>query len=80
MAERSGTYGAIENALDDVRHTWEQSVYGREVTGEVSIAPAETPEIAPAYSADDLYQDAYRPIDDPSDGRGMDIEPPDIER
>lgn len=32
-----GVYGAIENALDDVRHAWERFAYGRKVTGEVDM-------------------------------------------
>lgn len=35
----AGIYGAIENTLDDLRHTWERVMYGREVTGDVNMFP-----------------------------------------
>lgn len=35
----AGIYGAIENTLDDLRHTWERVMYGREITGDVNMFP-----------------------------------------
>lgn len=35
----AGIYGAIENALDDLRHNWERLWFDRKVTGEVNMFP-----------------------------------------
>jgi len=35
--ERQGIMGAIEYALDDLRHTWERLWFDRKVTGEVDM-------------------------------------------
>lgn len=35
----AGIYGAIENTLDDLRHTWERVMYGREITDDVNMFP-----------------------------------------
>jgi hypothetical protein len=35
----AGIYGAIENALDDLRHNWEKLWFDRKVTGEVNVFP-----------------------------------------
>lgn len=35
----AGIYGAIENALDDLRHNWEKLWFDRKVTGEVNMFP-----------------------------------------
>jgi hypothetical protein len=75
-SQRAGIYGAIENTLDDLRHTWERLWFGNEVTGEVNVFTTET--MAYSCSADELYPNTCRP--DPSDGRGLEQEPPEIER
>ena len=33
----AGAYGAIEHALDDLRHTWERLWFDRKITGEVDM-------------------------------------------
>lgn len=37
--DRYGWRGAIENGLDDLRHTWERLWFGRKVTGEAHVFP-----------------------------------------
>lgn len=35
----AGWKGSAENALDDIRHTYERSVWGRKTTGDVNMFP-----------------------------------------
>jgi hypothetical protein len=54
----AGIYGAIENALDDLRHTWERFAYGRKITGEVDMFPSperQEPRLSTAEMFDRLY-------------------------
>lgn len=76
---QAGIYGSIENALDDIRNTFERVVYDRKVTGEVSMF---VPEAVMEHAAtESLLEHAdYYPNPDYGNGmeqsqqQGMDIE------
>jgi hypothetical protein len=72
----------FEDKLQEAERIEEREIPVVHGIQELHPEPDKTPSInnAPSYSADDLYRDAYRPIYEPSDGRGMDIEPLEIER
>lgn len=48
--------GAIENALDDLRHTWERLWFDRKVTGEVDMFKANP---AQAHSTAEMFDQMY---------------------
>jgi len=72
----AGIYGAIENALDDLRHTWEKAWFGNEITGDVNMFQAQGQDHTTAELFDTLYSPSHEP---PDHGQDIGIEP-DIER
>jgi hypothetical protein len=72
----AGIYGAIENALDDLRHTWEKSWFGNEITGDVNMFQPQGQEQTTAELFDQLYSSSNEP---PDYGQDISIEP-DMER
>lgn len=67
----AGIYGAIENALDDLRHTWERLWFDRKVTGEVNMFPhlSQQPDTAEVFEK--YFGKGQEP---PEHGRGMEQE------
>ena len=72
----AGIYGAIENALDDLRHTWENLWFGKGITGEVNMFQPQGQEQTTAELFDTLYSPSNEP---PDHGQDIGIEP-DMER
>jgi hypothetical protein len=81
----AGIYGAIENALDDLRHNWEKLWFDRKVTGEVNMFAMEaqqheqiTADILEKYIKEILEkyvnQDKEPPEQGRDTGQGQDVE------
>jgi hypothetical protein len=71
----AGVYGAIENALDDLRHNWERLWFDRKITGEVNVFPSihqeqNTGEVFDKYFA----REQESPVPEPGKDIGQDIE------
>ncbi|SMF97922.1 hypothetical protein SAMN02949497_0332 [Methylomagnum ishizawai] len=65
-----GVYGAIENALDDLRHTWERFAYGRKVTGEVDMfTPTYEHTADPHQETREAFERVYGKRDTPEQGQ-----------
>lgn len=70
----SGFAEGLASAVDDIRHTYEQSMYGQQTTGNIELPQVEAPTIeAPSSGIIDLTS----PNSDPSYGVSASaIEPP----
>jgi len=76
-----GVYGAIENALDDLRHTWERFAYGRKITGEVDMfSPAYEHTADPHQGTREAFERVYGRKDAPEQGREREAQEMGIER
>lgn len=71
----AGIYGAIENALDDLRHNWERLWFDRKITGEVNMFPSVSQEQSTGEVFDKYYGQSPEPPEHGRDiERGQDIE------
>ena len=79
--ERHGITGAIENTLDDLRHTWERLWFDRKVTGEVDMFVKSEPETPQILSTAELFDKFYgRSAELSVNEHTQNREPPEIER
>lgn len=71
----------IAGAVDDIRHTFERTVYDREVTGNIEVVGMEQPE-QEKFTMADFYGDPQHDAPsnpEPTQEHGMDLDN-DIER